>query len=183
MCSDYYRDYVEPTPEHEYWVLDVVDPTCTRDGHTVYWCDCGSNYVDRIIPAMGHEFTEVVSTVSPSCATAGYTVYKCTACNTTHNEENTPPLAHNYVVAKVVDPTYDAEGYTVYVCQGCGDSYHGDYTEKLQPDDPANEHVCSGACHEEIRQGGYTYVYCDTIEAPYLSKDGFTVYYPYEYYF
>lgn len=146
VCGDWYRDtFVDRTPEHAFTASDVIAPTCSMEGFTLYSCDCGEFYTQDHVPATGHHYT----------------------------------------AETVVEPTYDAGGYTVYVCADCGDTYHGDHTDKLQPeeDEPSSGHVCSGDNHEEIQQGGYTYVYCDTIESPYLSEDGFTVYYPYEYYF
>lgn len=183
-CGDSYQsNFVARTPGHTHLPVEVIAPTCKTEGYTFYECACGDCYLDDYVSTTEHSYT-VAAVIQPNCATEGHTIYLC-ECGDEYSEVFASSLPHTYVAVKVVEPTYDTEGYTVYFCTGCGDTYQSDYTEKLQPeeDEPSSEHSCSGDCHEEIQQGGYTYVYCDTIEAPYLSEDGFTVYYPYEYYF
>ena len=47
---------VAPTCEHDY-KPELVAPTCTALGYTSYTCTkCGSNYIDDIVPALGHDY-------------------------------------------------------------------------------------------------------------------------------
>ena len=180
-CGDvFYGNYTAMT-DHSF-ASTVVAPTHTTEGFTAYHCTvCDDWYRDTFVDRTP-EHTYVVSDVlEPTCAMEGFTLY-CCDCGDYYTADHVAATGHSYVVDRVVEPTYDAQGYTVYSCTSCGDTYHDDYTEKLQPEEE-NGHKCSGDCHVEIQQGGYTYVYCDTIESPYLSEDGFTVYYPYDYYF
>lgn len=180
VCDESYTDsYVERTPEHHYSTWFVSEPTCRYEGYTVYRCDCGSEHVDDYVPTLEHTYP-TVEIIEATCMNEGYTIHRC-VCGLEYKDGYTPALPHDYYLKKVIEPTYDAEGYSVYVCRGCGETHHDDFTEKLPPE-PSNGHVCSGA-HAEVQMGGYTYVYCDTITAPYMGEDGYTIYYPYEYYF
>jgi hypothetical protein len=121
-------------------------------------------------------------TVKPNCTTGGYTVYVC-SCGDAYNGDETNAIAHNY-----------RNG----VCDGCGEkdpvaeteppSTEDDSEEQddPQPTDPGvnTGHVCgANDQHAEVKVGGYTYVYCSSIEKPYKGADGFTIYYPYSFYF
>lgn len=184
ICDETYWDtYVERTPEHHYSVWFVSEPTCRDEGFTIYRCDCGSDYTDDYVPTLEHTYP-TTETIEPTCLNDGYTIHRC-VCGSEYKDGYIPALPHDYALKKVIEPTCDAEGYSVYVCQGCGEVHHDDYTEKLPPEEekPANGHVCSGGAHAEVQMGGYTYVYCDTVTEPYMGEDGFTIYYPYEYYF
>lgn len=133
-----------------------------------------------------------VMVVAPNCTTDGYTVYQCT-CGDAYNSDFIAKVNHNYVDT-VVAPTVDAEGYTSHVCIDCGDNYIDSYVEKLpvvetkpavdkNDGSDTHEHVCSGECHEEVQRGGFTYIYCDSVEESYKSEDGYTIYHPYDYFF
>ena len=52
---------------------NVVDPTCTEDGYTQHTCDCGYNYKDTFVDALGHTAGEVVveNKKDATCTTAG----------------------------------------------------------------------------------------------------------------
>jgi hypothetical protein len=42
--------------DHSRWdeiVLDAVAPTCTTDGYTLHKCECGEEYSDTIVDAIG----------------------------------------------------------------------------------------------------------------------------------
>lgn len=153
-------------------------------------------------PVHVHNY-EIADVFAPNCTTNGYTVYVC-SCGDSHLGDETPASEHTYI-SNVVAPTEESEGYTQHICTGCGDSYKDNYTDKLvievevtpepevseEPNEETtpsestnNSHVCDptdGHCHEEMQVGGYTYVYCDEIEAPY--RDGFVIHYPYDFYF
>ena len=77
--------YVEiPATGHDY-EADVIDPTCTEKGYTVYTCHCGDTYVADIIPATGHSPAEAVveNNIDATCTTDGSydSVVYCSACD------------------------------------------------------------------------------------------------------
>ena len=181
-CGDELYGKYTAVVDHNYYST-VVAATHTTEGFTEHRCTvCDDWYRDTFVERTPEHSYVVSDVVDPTCAMEGFTLYRCD-CGDFYTADHVPATGHSYAVDRVVEPTYDAQGYTVYICSGCGDTYHGDYTEKLQPEQPSNGHVCSGDYHEEIQQGGYTYVYCDTIESPYFDEDSYTVYYPYDYYF
>ncbi len=46
--------------EHNY-TTQIVAPTCTEQGYTIYTCECGENYNGDNVDALGHSFTDYVS--------------------------------------------------------------------------------------------------------------------------
>jgi len=134
-----------------------------------------------------HEHTWTAEkVVSATCLSGGYTVYSC-VCGEVYNGDETEMLAHSYQDT-VVEPTETSEGYTLHVCMGCGDNYKDNITpvvvieEPVLIVDPETGHTHKETdLHAVKLVGGYTYIYCMSIETPY--KDGHIIYYPYEYYF
>ena len=82
VCN--YKDVVTKTGTklgHSY-VKNVVAPTCTEQGYTIYKCkNCGDTYKDDYVKALGH--TEVIDkAVAPTCTQSGLTEGKhCSVCN------------------------------------------------------------------------------------------------------
>ncbi|MBQ3160543.1 MAG: hypothetical protein IJC04_00290, partial [Oscillospiraceae bacterium] len=79
--------------EHDY-VAEVIDPTCTEAGKTVYTCRCEDTYEEEI-PALGH--TEVTETVDATCTEPGSITVTCDVCGETLSTETIDALGHNYV--------------------------------------------------------------------------------------
>ena len=130
-------DLIAPALGHDYVSGEVVEPTCTEQGYTVYTCSrCGDNYDGDYVPASGHNYV-AGEVVEPTCTEQGYTVYTCPGCGDSYFGDFVPAAGHNYVAGDVIEPTCTEQGYTVYTCSGCGDSYFGDYV-------PANGHSFSG---------------------------------------
>jgi hypothetical protein len=135
-------------------------------------------------------------TIAANCTTSGYTVFACD-CGDMYNDDYTAPIKHNYSV-KVVDATTTEQGYTQHFCNDCGDCYRDNYTdvipetvapetEKPETQDGLTDTICGCTDedhqHAEVKVGGYTYIYCTSVKAPYRSEDKFTIFYPYEFYF
>ena len=91
-------------------VLPGKAATCTEAGLTegLKCADCNAILVaQEIIPALGHEYTPVVT--APTCTKSGYTTYTC-VCGDSYVADYVPALGHNYV-----------DG----VCTGCGRNENG----------------------------------------------------------
>lgn len=68
----------------------IVDPTCTEDGYTWYYCvKCNAKDIRNIKPALGHDF--VPSTVKPTCKVDGKYIETCSRCGVTQNEKVLEP--------------------------------------------------------------------------------------------
>ena len=106
---------------HQY-SQQVVEPTCTQDGYTVYTCDCGDMYQEPI-KALEHNYKPEV--VAPTCTKDGYTVYNCD-CGDTYQAEQVKALGHSYT-SQVVAPSAGAQGYTLHKCSRCAVSYKDNY--------------------------------------------------------
>ena len=83
--------------EHVEEVIPAVAPTCTETGLTEgKKCSiCDEILVEQdIIPALGHEYTAVVT--EPTCTKSGYTTYTC-RCGDSYVADYAAPLGHNVV--------------------------------------------------------------------------------------
>ena len=56
----------EPPHEHTY-TTQVVSPTCTEQGYTIYTCECGDEYTDNEVNALGHNYTKTYTWNGNSC--------------------------------------------------------------------------------------------------------------------
>ena len=95
----------------------VTAPTCTAEGFTTYTClDCGHDYVDNWVNALGHEYV-AVSAVSSSMNLQNSTrvnitvIGKCVHCGDTRNLVSAAPVTLRQSGTQVVN----VGGYTVTV--------------------------------------------------------------------
>ncbi len=51
-----------PVPHEHIYTENIIFPTCTEDGYTLYICSCGNKYKRNIIPTAGHIPGEWVNT-------------------------------------------------------------------------------------------------------------------------
>jgi len=121
----YVGDYVDCVP-YDWQVVDVIDPTCTEQGYTIfkdYYWDAEKN--DSFVPALGHDYGDVVTL--PTCTQRGFTTYICArdGCGKTYRADFVRRLGHDYV-GEVTDPTCEDEGFTTYTCTRCDDEYVDD---------------------------------------------------------
>ena len=134
QCKDcgYTETRVIRASGHNY-ASQVVEPTCTEDGYTLYTCsNCGDEYKDDFVPALGHDFGEWSVTTAPTCTKNGESSRKCSRCQ--HTETRIEfATGHDYVDT-VVDPTCTEDGYTLHKCSKCGDEYKDNYV------DPTDHH-------------------------------------------
>ncbi len=113
-----------------YDFVEIVKPTCTEFGYTLYKNSEDIKFYNDIKSPTGHQYGE--ATVYPAtCTQDEYSVRICTVCQDEKVVTNTgTKLGHNY--NKVITaPTYEADGYTTHTCTRCGDTYQTDFTAKL----------------------------------------------------
>ena len=87
-CGETQTQAILPTG-HTY-EAEVVAPTCTAAGYTVYTCTCcGNSYMSDIVDPTGHTFEAVVT--APTCTEQGFTTYTC-HCGERYVDDYTPAL-------------------------------------------------------------------------------------------
>ena len=144
----------EPDHVHSY-IDNVVLPTCTEKGYTVYACACGDSYQDFEAAPTGHIWDDWVTTIQPSIEQEGSMQHICTACAATETQP-LPKLeaghTHSYT-QKLVAATCTTDGYTLYIC-ACGDSYRDDAVKA------AGHHYTDNVVEPTCTSGGYTLHSC-----------------------
>lgn len=76
----------EPVHTHSYVANGAKTPTCTSVGYTYYVCECGEEYIDDFVDALGHEYTwENAIVVEPTAREMGYTRYQCSNCDSVYD--------------------------------------------------------------------------------------------------
>ena len=106
----------------------VVTPaTCTEAGFTTHVCEqCGSTYVDNIVPALGHDIVHHEGKAA-TCTESGHNAYDaCSRCDLSDYEE-IAPLGHDIVHHEGKAATCTESGYNAYdTCSRCD---YSDYEE------------------------------------------------------
>ena len=150
----------------DYEADDVVDPTCTEDGYTVYKCDCGHSYNADYEDATDHDWGD--------WKYAGDGKHTRVCANADHPE--TVDCDYKSVVT---DPTCEDDGYTTYTCPDCKHSYKGDYVDakghkwgdEWKPDGGTHYKVCANdSKHKDIKPCDYE----DTVTEPTCTEGGYT---------
>ena len=112
--------------DHNYILIDTVQPTCTTLGYDRYVCSiCGTVDKRNYVNATGHAYQSVVIR-DADCEHQGKTLEICRSCGTV-KETLTPKGEHQYRTYKVA-ATCTAPGYTVRECSVCGDRQITDIT-------------------------------------------------------
>ena len=115
-----------PKTEHHVEAWTVFEPaTCTQDGRCVGRCvDC-KNYIEEVIPALGHTpADERVDTKDATCTEEGYTGdVVCSVCGEVIEKgEVISALGHKTEIVGAKDATCTEAGYTGdVVCSVCGE--------------------------------------------------------------
>lgn len=140
------REIAKSSQGHSHsYASEVVAPTCTAEGYTLYTCTCGHSYTSDTVSAKDHSYTAQV--VKPTCENQGYTVYKC-ACGNVYTDSVTQPAGHIWGDWKTVqEPTETKEGVEERVCSACSKKEQ----QTIEMKDPG----IVGCVYIEIR--------CDTI--------------------
>ena len=147
-----------PTGHH--YETEIVAPTCTAMGYTIYTCaDCGDSYTADFTDNAEHSYSANVT--APTCTEHGFTTYTCSVCGDEYISDYTEKLQHDYN-AVVTESTCTAMGYTTYTCTVCGDSYVGDYTDMTEHN--FNKQVIPPTCTDQ----GYTIYTCPDCGKEYI---------------
>ena len=147
-----------PTGHH--YETEVIVPTCTAMGYTIYTCaDCGDSYTADYTDKAEHDYNVVVT--NPTCTEHGFTTYTCSVCGESYISDYTEKLPHDYN-AVITPPTCMAMGFTTYTCKACGDSYIGDYTDMTEHN--YSQQVIPPTCTEH----GYTVYTCPDCGKEYI---------------
>lgn len=124
----------------------VIAPTCTVGGYTLYSCQCGMSYQDKITNATGHIYKNIV--IAPTCTEKGYTIHTC-SCGDSYMDSYKSATGHNWgswVVVK--EATTSSTGLKKSTCKDCG-------VVRQEKIDKLTETATAGAVYLTIR--------CDTI--------------------
>lgn len=115
---------------HDYYELEVKEPTCTQSGYTVYMCSrCGDQYTDHEVEATGehnHPDDNWEILAEPTCGEDGYKINKCTTCVDSlgiHTLEEFIPATGDHTWGAWVtetDPTCTTVGSRKHTCSVCG---------------------------------------------------------------
>ena len=119
LCSTCGYEYTEEYGAalgHSY-TYEIVDPTCTDSGKTVYICSCGDTYYEDEVDPLGHHYSAYI--IGPTCTEEGKTVYTCD-CGDTYFE-TIVALGHlDDIVLPAQDPTCTEIGFSSGVrCSRC----------------------------------------------------------------
>lgn len=115
--------------DHNWTLLDSVDPTCLTLGYDRYLCvDCGKIEKRDHEAALGHAFQSVVIR-DATCETPGKVLEICERCSTVQ-ESTTPKGEHEFSVT-TVPATCTSPGYTLRECSICGERHIEDITAAL----------------------------------------------------
>ena len=109
---------------HDYEVKDRQKPTCTTDGYVLSVCKACGDEKQEVLPATGHQHTEIRNKKEATCKAEGYTgdMY-CKDCG--------EKLSDGKTIAKTTEHTWDAgkvtkaatcteKGVKTYSCTVCG---------------------------------------------------------------
>lgn len=109
---------------HDYEVKDRQEPTCTTDGYVLSVCKACGDEKQEVLPATGHQHTEIRNKKEATCKAEGYTgdMY-CKDCG--------EKLSDGKTIAKTTKHTWDAgkvtkaatcteKGVKTYTCTVCG---------------------------------------------------------------
>ncbi len=115
--------------DHNYNIVEVINPTCTEKGYTKHTCSlCNESYNDIYIESIGHAYEEWVEEVPAACENDGVKAhYECSRCHkyfdTNKNEIRNlviDKLGHNLIHHEKLEPTCIEDGHEEYdTCTRC----------------------------------------------------------------
>lgn len=121
-CGDsFIQELSELTADHDWQVVETVQPTCTDQGYTKYECSvCGEFKNDNWTASNGHNYSNAVT--EPTCIESGHTTYTCSVCGDKYVADVVEPLGHDYAETENTG-TCNEPGHKTLTCKRCGDSF------------------------------------------------------------
>ena len=114
---------------HNWVLLDSVDPTCLTLGYDRYLCiECGQIEKRDYEAALGHAYQSSVIREA-TCETPGKTLDICQRCGDT--KETTIPQGEHEFSTSTIAATCTSPGYTLRECAVCGERHIEDITPAL----------------------------------------------------
>ena len=137
-CKNCGETRTEETPELDktYHIKEVVAPTCTSEGYTIYECNevPGLTYKGEYTAKLPHSWDGGVVTKAATIYAKGVKTFTCTVCGETRTED-IKVLDKTWHKGQTVAPTCTEQGYTVYICdQDKNLTEKRDYTAALGHD-------------------------------------------------
>lgn len=108
--------------DHDYKLIESVEPTCTMGGYDVYECTkCGKQYDGNYKEKLPHTYDiGDVRYNAPTCEDKGYRYRMCTACSYEDVIEYEDALGHDLAVTVGYAPTCERSGRTdKEICKRC----------------------------------------------------------------
>ena len=117
------------TIAHSFVVTQVVKPTCTEKGYSIYKClTCDVTYNSDYVNANGHSYTQEL--IGENCQEGAHYLYTCSVCKHQYKSEYLTAGGHKYD-KKVVAATCTERGYTIKTCTVCAYTFREEYTAAL----------------------------------------------------
>lgn len=114
-----------PLGEHSWDEGKVTQKaTCTEDGEKTYTCTVCNTTKTEVIPAAGHQHTEVRNEKKATCKEKGYSgdIY-CADCGELIKKGSATEKAdHNWQLTKEEKVTCEKDGSKTYTCADCGET-------------------------------------------------------------
>lgn len=134
-CKDCGETRTEEIPslDKTYHILQVVAPTCTSEGYTIYECNevPGLTYKGDYKAKLPHAYDAGKVTKPATIYEKGVKTFTCTSCGATYTED-IPMVEKTWHKGNTVAPTCTEKGYTVYICnQDSALTEKRDYTNAL----------------------------------------------------
>ena len=116
--------YGEPLHQHQYEVIETIEPDCLNAGLLVYKCvKCNDSYEEVYGAPLGHDF-EVLSESPATCTSRANTRFRCTRCGKIKTEYyGDTPTGHQYTVHSdelYQEATCTQESLYYLTCSKCG---------------------------------------------------------------
>lgn len=152
VCGEVETRMVETTSpplephDHSHVKSDVVAPTCTAPGYTVYSCECGDSYIVTDVSATGHSYGDWVVTTEPTTESDGKQIRTCSACGKNEIQILTR-LPEQDEDADVTTPTQPTEPSDDKVDDK-------DETKPTEPSDNKGDTAPTNPDNEDIGNGG-----------------------------
>lgn len=157
------------THEHEY-TEEVVAPTCTESGYTIFTCECGQTHNGLEVDALGHSFSEWIITKEATFDEKGSKERDCSACKEKEVEDVPEKKIeiYDYIKQAVIDDIYEHTGYShwtkddVVILNYLGE-YSGAYVAIIDGDESPIPELKGQTV------GGYRFYYNDIRRSEYVS--------------